>query len=422
MFALVDCNNFFVSCERVFQPYLEGKPVVVLSNNDGCVVSRSNEAKAMGIKMGTPMFKLAAEVASGKVVARSSNYTLYGDMSARVMSILRSCADRVEVYSIDEAFLDLDGVKPEAREELCRSLRGKVLKWTGIPVSIGLAPTMTLAKIASHFAKRYEGYRGVCTIDSEQRRIKALSMTPIEDVWGIGRRLAPKMELRGIRTALDFCGRPGEWVGKNFGINGVRTWMELQGTQAHSPSSDKRRASICTSRSFAAMIPDLDGLTSVVSDFAAACALKLRKEHSVAGKVEVFLYTNRFREDLAQLFPRGETILEHASDSTHEIVAAALKVLREIYRPGYMYKKAGVIVSDTADASISEDTLFESESSADFRRKAKKISELMDLYNAKGTSLLHLGTQHGGDCSQCMKMEHRSARYSTDWDELLEIH
>ena len=214
MYALVDCNNFFVSCERVFRPDLDGKPVVVLSNNDGCVVSRSNEAKAMGIPMGQPFFKIRPLAEKGQLVAFSSNYALYGDLSSRVMSLLADAVPQIEIYSIDEAFLHLEGIDPEMIPTLCRDLVAKIRKWVGVPVSIGVAPTKTLAKIASHFAKKHKGYKGVCMMETDSKRLKALSLTPIDDVWGVGRRLAPKMLAKGINTALDFVQRPREWVGE----------------------------------------------------------------------------------------------------------------------------------------------------------------------------------------------------------------
>ena len=229
MYALVDCNNFFVSCERVFQPQLEGRPVVVLSNNDGCVVARSNESKAMGIKMGTPFFQVRHYVDNGALEVRSSNYALYGDLSDRVMSILAEAVPRIEIYSIDEAYLHLEGISQEQIPQLCRSLVEKIRKWVGIPVSIGVAPTKTLAKIASHFAKTYKGYKGVCMIDTDAKRLKALELTPIGDVWGVGRRLAPRMQSAGIKTALDYVNRPQKWVHSNFNLPGVRTWEELRG-------------------------------------------------------------------------------------------------------------------------------------------------------------------------------------------------
>jgi DNA polymerase V len=229
MYALVDCNNFFVSCERVFQPHLEGKAVVVLSNNDGCVVSRSNESKAMGIKMGVPFYQVRHLVDNGQLYACSSNYALYGDLSDRVMSILADAVPKIEIYSIDEAFLHLDGIPEDQVPRLCRELVDKVRRWVGVPVSVGVAPTKTLAKIASHFAKKYKGYRGVCMMDTEARRLKALELTPIGDVWGIGRRLGPRLQEKGIRTALDYVSRPKEGISANRHVGGVRTWEELQG-------------------------------------------------------------------------------------------------------------------------------------------------------------------------------------------------
>ena len=275
MIALVDCNNFFVSCERVFRPDLDGKAVVVLSNNDGCIVSRSNESKAMGIPMGTPFFKVKHLVESGQLTVFSSNYALYGDLSNRVMSILADSVPKIEIYSIDEAYLHLDGIAPERIPELCSNLREKVRQWVGIPVSIGVAPTKTLAKIASHFAKKYKGYNGVCMMDTDAKRIKALELTPIDDLWGVGRRLAPKMLNWGVKTALDFTQRPKDWVKDRLGVNGLRTWEELRGIPCIDEEKDERRKSICTSRSFADMISDKAELESRVSDFAAMCAKKL---------------------------------------------------------------------------------------------------------------------------------------------------
>lgn len=421
MFALVDCNNFFVSCERVFQPQLEGRPVVVLSNNDGCVVARSNEAKAMGIKMGTPFFKIRGLTDRGVVEVRSSNYQLYGDMSARVMRMLRGFVPEVEVYSIDEAFLLLGDMKPEQYMPLCRSIVAQIRSWTGIPVSIGLAPTRTLGKMASHFAKRYPAYRGVCAIDNEQKRLKALSLTPVKEIWGVGWRGAPKLEAAGVRTAADLVARPEEWVYRNMGIGGVRTWRELRGIPCISRELEERRQSICTSRSFAEMIQDRDELAARVSDFAAACARKLRKEGSVAGKVAVFLGTNRFREDLPQYNPVGEIELDPPDNSTQEIVKAALLVLDRIYSPGFYYKRAGVTVGDTGSSQLVQASLFEQEEETLNRGKEAALSDLMDRINSQGGNLLRLGVQRPGHYSDGIRREHCSRRYSTDWDELLEI-
>lgn len=420
MYALVDCNNFFVSCERVFQPQLEGRAVVVLSNNDGCVVARSNESKAMGIKMGTPFFKVKHWVDSGDLVVRSSNYALYGDLSGRVMSILAETVPHIEIYSIDEAFLHLDGISPVDVPGLCRDLVARIRKWVGIPVSIGVAPTKTLAKIASHFAKTYAGYRGVCMMDSDSKRLKALELTPIEDVWGVGRRLAPRLQSMGVRSALDYVNRPKSWVNANFNLPGVKTWEELQGRACVEEERDERRKSICTSRSFADMISDEDELCLRVSDFAANCAHKLREEGSAAGEVTAFLYTNRFREDMKQYFPSATVRLQVAANSTHEIVGAALKAFRTIYRNGYMYKKAGVIVSSIVPSDAVQASLFDCD--GELRDRQDRISKVMDAVNSGGTALLRLASQRSGHYSEGIRSEYRSRLYSTSLDDIIEVH
>ena len=419
MYALVDCNNFFVSCERVFRPQLEGKAVVVLSNNDGCVVARSNESKAMGIKMGTPFYQVRDMVKAGRLIACSSNYTMYGDLSSRVMSILAEAVPRIEIYSIDEAFLCMDGMSPEKIEGISRELVAKVRKWVGIPVSIGIAPTKTLAKIASHFAKKYPGYRGVCRIDSEEKRLKALSLTPIREVWGVGRKLSVSMEQKGIRTALDYVQRPEEWVRKNYMLHGVRTWLELRGQVCVEEELPEKRRSICTSRSFPGMITDRSEIAARVADFAAKCAQKLREEHSAARQVDVVLYTNRFRDDLPQYFPCASVRLPVAASSTQEIVSAALKGFDTIYRSDYQYKKAGVTVSDLVDADAVQASLFDYD--IDRRRKQDRLSEVMDRVNAGGHNLVRLAAQRSGDYTDGIRSDYRSRRYSTSLDEVIEI-
>ena len=419
MYALVDCNNFFVSCERAFQPELEGRPVVVLSNNDGCVVARSNESKAMGIKMGTPFFKVKYLVDQGKLVVRSSNYTLYGDLSARVMSLLSEVAPKLEVYSIDEAFMNMDGVRDEDLPGICRDLIRRIRRWTGIPVSIGIASTKTLSKVANHFAKKYKGYRGVCVIDTDEKMRKALSLTPIDDVWGVGWRGAPKLEAAGIKTALDFVQRPVSWVRDRMGVIGVRTWSELQGIRMVEEEKIEKRKSICTSRSFANNISDLDELVLRVSDFAGKCAEKLRKEGTAAGTVGIFLYTNRFREDLDQYYPTATVNLDVPANSASEIIRAALKALRYVYKPGYEYKKAGVVVTDIVDSDSIQQVLFGFDGQA--RERNDKISEVMDKVNTSGENLLRLGTQRSGHYADGIRREFRSGLYTTSWNELIEV-
>ncbi len=421
MFALVDCNNFFVSCERVFQPQLEGKAVVVLSNNDGCVVSRSNEAKAMGIKMCTPFYQVKHFADEGLLFACSSNYALYGDLSNRVMSLLADAVPKIEIYSIDEAFLHLDGIPQEKIPEFCHEIVEKVRKWVGVPVSIGVAPTKTLAKIASHFAKKHKGYNGVCMMETEEKRLKALGFTTIDDVWGIGRKLAPKMVERGVRTALDFADRPREWVSANFNINAVRTWEELNGRISHEDERDERRKSICTSRSFADMIEDEKELILRVSDFAAKCAQKLREEGSAAYDVTTFMYTNRFREDLDQYFPSATVRLDVAANSAQEIIGAALKAFRTIYRPGYKYKKAGVTVGNIIASDAVQASMFDFDD--ELRQKQDKLSKVMDVVNASSEGgLLRLATQRAGHYADGIRSDFRSRLYSTSLDDIIEVH
>ena len=418
MIALVDCNNFFVSCERVFRPDLEGKAVVVLSNNDGCVVSRSNESKAMGIQMCAPFFKIRHLAEQGKLTAFSSNYALYGDLSNRVMSILADAVPKIEIYSIDEAYLHLDGICPDKVPHMCRDLRAKVRQWVGIPVSIGVAPTKTLAKIASHFAKKYPGYRGVCMMDTEEKRVKALKLTVIDDVWGVGRRLAPKMHEWGIRTAYDFTQRPERWVKDKLGVNGLRTWEELRGRACIDEEKEERRKSICTSRSFADMISDKSELESRVSDFAAMCAKKLREEGSVAYDVTTFLYTNRFREDLQQYFPSMSIRLSVAANSAQEIVGTALKAFRLIYRPEYQYKKAGVVVSNIIPAESVQGAIFDFDQHA--RQKNDRISEVIDRLGGE-SRLLRLATQRPGHYADGIRSEHCSGLYTTSLEDIIKV-
>ena len=420
-YALVDCNNFFVSCERAFQPELEGKPVVVLSNNDGCVVARSNESKAMGIKMGTPFFKIRDKVESGNLIVRSSNYSLYGDLSSRVMSILAEAVPKIEIYSIDEAYLCVDGIDKKKLEVLCPELVRRIRKWVGIPVSIGIASTKTLAKVANHFAKKYPGYRGVCRIVTEEQRVKALKLTPIGDVWGIGRRVAPRLLAMGLTTAFDYVSMPQDWVYKNLGLGGLRVWNELNGKESVDEERDEARQSICTSRSFAETITDIQELSARVSDFAAKCAEKLRHDGTAAYCINTFLYTNRFREDKPQDFPDATIRLDMPASSTQEVVSAALKALKLIWKPGFEYKKAGVVVFDIVNRDERQLTLFETDSAK--KEKQDVLSQVMDNVNvSSGQNVLRVATQRPGHYADGIRREHASRLFSTDWDSIIEIH
>lgn len=384
-------------------------------------MARSNESKAMGIKMGTPFFKIRDKVESGNLIVRSSNYSLYGDLSSRVMSILAAAVPKIEIYSIDEAYLCVDGIDKKKLEVLCPELVRRIRKWVGIPVSIGIASTKTLAKVANHFAKKYPGYRGVCRIVTEEQRVKALKLTPIGDVWGIGRRVAPRLLAMGLTTAFDYVSMPQDWVYKNLGLGGLRVWNELNGKESVDEERDEARQSICTSRSFAETITDIQELSARVSDFAAKCAEKLRHDGTAAYCINTFLYTNRFREDKPQDFPDATIRLDMPASSTQEVVSAALKALKLIWKPGFEYKKAGVVVFDIVNRDERQLTLFETDSAK--KEKQDVLSQVMDNVNvSSGQNVLRVATQRPGHYADGIRREHASRLFSTDWDSIIEIH
>lgn len=385
------------------------------------MVARSNESKAMGIKMGTPFFKIRDKVESGNLIVRSSNYSLYGDLSSRVMSILAAAVPKIEIYSIDEAYLCVDGIDKKKLEVLCPELVRRIRKWVGIPVSIGIASTKTLAKVANHFAKKYPGYKGVCRIVTEEQRVKALKLTPIGDVWGIGRRVAPRLLAMGLTTAFDYVSMPQDWVYKNLGLGGLRVWNELNGKESVEEERDEARQSICTSRSFAETITDIQELSARVSDFAAKCAEKLRHDGTAAYCINTFLYTNRFREDKPQDFPDATIRLDMPASSTQEVVSAALKALKLIWKPGFEYKKAGVVVFDIVNRDERQLTLFETDSAK--KEKQDVLSQVMDNVNvSSGQNVLRVATQRSGHYADGIRREHASRLFSTDWDSIIEIH
>jgi DNA polymerase V len=390
---------------------------VVLSNNDGCVVARSNEAKAMGIKAGVPYYQLAEKFPDNKIAVFSSNYELYGELTGRVVSIIRQEAPAyltsgrncphsdvktssdvsrlpaVFRYSIDECFVYLDGMENVNLKQWGEDLHKKIKQYVGMPVSIGLAPNKTLAKMASHFAKKYQGYRHCCMIDSDEKRIKALKLYPIDDVWGIGRRYAAKLQALGVHTAYDFAQHHKDWVRLTFNnINIVRTWQELNGEDVVPNEELAKKKSICTSRSFNGMIGDIETLRTHVSNYAARCAEKLRKQNTVASIVGVFLNTNAFREDLPQYWNFQETRLITPTSSTITITKVANETLGKIYREGYQYKKAGVIVMGIgADSPIQQD-LFDI--NAEQFQKMKRLDEVVDRINRlHGSETIVLGSQ-----------------------------
>ena len=393
MYGIADLDNCYVSCERVFRPDLKGKPVVVLSNNDGCVVARSNEAKALGVKEGTPYFQLGQQFPNQKIAVFSSNYELYGELTGRVVSIIRKETPAYFRYSIDECFMYLDGIALDQLQQWGEDLHKRVKREVGMPISIGLAPTKTLAKIASKLAKKYEAYRHCCMIDSDYKRERALEWCPIEDVWGIGRRYTTKLQTLGCRTALDFAKHHKDWVRQTFNnINMVRTWQELNGEDAVPNEELAKKKSICTSRSFNGMISDMETLRTHVSNYAVRCAEKLRLQKTVATIVGVFVNTNMFREDLAQYWNFQETRLITPTNATITIVQAASDVLQRIFRPGYQYKKAGVIVMGIGPDSPIQQDLFDT--NAEQFQKMKRLDEVIDRINRmQGSETVVLGSQ-----------------------------
>ena len=431
MYGIIDCDNCYVSCERVFRPDLNGKPVVVLSNNDGCVVARSNEAKQMGIKAGMPYYQLAQQFPNADIAVFSSNYELYGELTARVVAIIRQEAPAYFRYSIDECFVyfnDVAGVNLKAWGE---QLHKRIRKGVGLPVSIGLAPTKTLAKVASHFAKKFPGYNHCCLIDTDEKRLKALSLYPVEEVWGIGRRYAARLQAMGIKTAGDFAGHSRDWVRATFrNIVIERTWAELNGIDSVPNEEMAKKKSICTSRSFNGMVGDFDTLRTHVANYATRCAEKLRKQQSVANIVGVFINTNAFRDDLPQYWNYRDRRLPMATSSTIDIVKAATDLLRDIFREGYQYKKAGVMVMGIGPDSAVQTDLFAFD--ADQFQKMKRIDEAIDHINkVNGSETIVLGSQQytkpGGKgkadvFANAMKQDHKSKCPTTRWSDIVDIY
>lgn len=417
MYGLLDCNNFYASCERVFRPNLNGKPVIVLSNNDGCVIARSNEAKALGIKMGVPAFEIRDIVAKHHVHVFSTNFPLYGDMSARVMNLLTRFTPGIEVYSIDEAFLDLSEMKYFDLPKYTKELVKVIHRSTGIPVSLGIADTKTLAKVANKFAKKHKAYEGVCIIDSEYKRKRALQLTQIEDVWGIGRKLSEKLKQIGVYTAFSFSNLHREWVRKNMTVTGERTWRELNGEPCiELEMIPPKKKQICTSRSFGDMITNKVALSEAISTFAANCAEKLREQKSCAVSLMVFIHTNNFREDMPQYYRNCVITLPTPTSSTIEIVRHAQEALNKIFMDGYAYKKGGVIITEITSENI-QLNLFHQIDREKHNRMMHTLDKLNDHFYRNKVYLAAMGT--GGTWK--LKQEHFSQRYTTRLDEIITV-
>jgi DNA polymerase V len=418
MYALVDCNNFYASCERVFQPQLVGKPIVILSNNDGCIISRSDEAKALGIPMGAPEFKVRQELKAKNIQVFSSNYPLYGDLSNRVMKILEGFTPHIEPYSIDEAFMNFDGMKIPDFHDYGLQMKSRIMRWLSIPVSVGFAETKALSKVANKIARKYpDRTQGVYIIDSEEKRIKALKWTKIEDVWGIGFRLTKKMKAKNINTAYDFTLPYNEsFIKKEMGIVGLRLKYELEGKSVLEIDLPKDKKTIAITRSFAGNITTLDEMKERVSTFATVCAEKLRKQKSCCHGVILYLRKDKYKTERSRYnFYKMQT-LPFASNSSITISNLAVQMLKEVFEEGEIYKKAGVMVTEIIPENQKQFHLFEEENP-----KHLKLMKVMDDYYKKtGERKIRLGNQ---DLKKTwkMKQDHLSPKYTTDFTQILAI-
>ena len=411
MFALIDCNNFYASCERVFRPDLRNKPIVVLSNNDGCVIARSNEAKAVGIPMGAPAFEYKEKFKKHNIHVFSSNYSLYGDMSARIMNLLSSFTPQIEIYSIDEAFLKFTGFEWCNLSEYGKEIRYKVTKSTGIPISIGFAPTKALAKAANRIAKKFPGHtNNIHIIDTEEKRIKALKWLPIEDVWGIGRQHTKKLNMKGVKTAYDFTCLPDGWVKKHLSVLGLRLKFDLKGKPTLDLESLPAKKNIATTRSFDKNYTRFEELEERIATFAVTCGEKLRRQRSCCNTLLVFVHTNSYREELPQY---SKNILMKLPYPTK----FAIDGLNKIFKKGFEYKKAGVIVMDVVPENPYQLSLF-----SNSNPRHRQLMAAVDKINSSfGKQKIRLACQ---DLKRTWKMrqEHLSPRYTTNLSEIITVH
>ena len=412
--ALIDCNNFYASCERIFNPKLIGKPIVVLSNNDGCIIARSKEAKKLGIKMGEPYFKAKNIIEKNNVKVFSSNYSLYGDISQRVMETLATFSSEIEIYSIDEAFLGLNGFKNYELNAYCRHIRHIIKKWVGIPVSIGVGPTKTLSKVANNLAKKNFTYKGVCILENQIDIKKGLELTQIEDVWGIGKRLSVFLRKYNINTAYHFSQIDRGWIRKNMGVVGEKTYLELNSVSCLDLDlvpSDKQ--SCCVSRSFSQPIEKLFDLEESVSTYGSRVSEKIREEGLVAESMSVFVLTNHFNRQEKQYSNSIKLHLPYPTNNSIKIVKRALEGIRKIYRSGYRYKKAGVVLYGLTRHNVTRGLLDYDRDTSD------KIMNTIDKVNNRyGSSTLKIASE-GIEKIWKMKRENVSPCYTTRFDDVV---
>lgn len=416
MYALVDCNNFYVACERLFRPDLMGRPVVVLSNNDGCVVSRSPEVRALGVKVGEPVHRIKHLIRQHGIVCFSSNYALYGDISQRVMSTLESLAPQVELYSIDEAFVDLSGMSNQGSLfEIGQRMRQQVYQWTGIATCVGVAPTKTLAKLANHAAKQYPPTGGVVDLTEPKRQRRLMALTPVREVWGIGRKLGERLNGLGIETAVQLADADARWIRRHFSVVVERTVLELNGQSCAGMVEDiPARQQILCSRSFGDAVTDLVGMREAITSFVSRGAEKLRQQNQKAKQLSVFIRSCPYR-DGAQFYSNSLSteLLEPTSD-TRQLAQAAHSALKRIWRDGRAYKKAGIMLSELYGAGMWQTDMFSPNGETE---KSEALMQTIDRINQKGLGRIFLAAQ-GTQPSWHMKREHLSPAYTTDWKAL----
>ena len=415
MFALVDCNNFYASCERVFNPALIGKPIVVLSNNDGCVIARSNEAKDLGIPMGAPAYQFEEIFTKKDIAVFSANFALYGDMSHRVMTILQDFSPHCEIYSIDEAFLKMEGFDYVDLHKYGVEIHLRVKQWTGLPICVGIAPTKALAKVANRIAKKFpQQTQNAYVIDSEEKRLKALKWLKIEDVWGVGRKNAIRLKEVGVRTAYDFTQLNDAWVRRNLSVVGLRLKHDLQGIPTLDLEEVQARKNIATTRSFEKNITDYEELKERVMTFSVSCAEKLRRQHSFCTALMVFIRTNSHRSELGQYHNSIVVKLPFATNSSIEIAKFACEGLQRIFKKGYHYKKAGVIIMDFKPENEIQLNLFENSNPKHFPLM-KAVDRINNLFGQQKIKLA------GQDQKRVwkMKQERLSPRYTTRLSDII---
>lgn len=417
MFALIDCNNFYASCERLFRPDLQNTPIVVLSNNDGCCIARSNEAKALGIAMGEPYFKIKGLCAQHGIKAFSSNYTLYGDLSHRVMCTIEESWPDIEIYSIDEAFLDLKKMPPESYELFCMRLQKKILKHTGIPTSIGIGQTKTLAKLANYCCKKVFK---IPVFDITSSRESLLKQISVGDIWGIGQQWEKKLTLRGIFTAYDLANTNVHHLKKSFNVVLMRTAMELQGIACGGLEEFAPKQSIMSSKSFGQMQTDFNSIAQSISSHCARAVEKMRTQGLVAQRLSVFVQTNRFRDDLRQHFQSMEFPLINATDDLRLITKIAKRCLQRIFKAGYFYKKAGVCLENLTLKNPRQLDMFHQPTDEQLQHTEQFMSVLDRINHKYGRSTIRLAAE-GYSKPWDMRAELKSPAYTTRWSEVPQV-